>query len=141
MAEAWLRHLAADRFDVFSAGLAPKPIHPLTVQVLQERGVSTSGQWPKPVSEYMGRRGFDYVIFVCTEADSTCPHTFPGATVRWFWPFPDPAAVTGTPEEQLAAFRSVRDGIERRIRAMLEVVNTSPCCAPGTPCPSDPPEA
>ena len=31
MAEAWLRHYAGDRFEVHSAGLEPKGLHPLTV--------------------------------------------------------------------------------------------------------------
>ena len=37
MAEAFLRHLASDRFEVFSAGLEAKGIHPMTIQVMQEK--------------------------------------------------------------------------------------------------------
>jgi arsenate reductase len=38
---------------------------------------------------------------------------------RLYWPFDDPAAVEGTDEEKLAAFRRVRDAIEIRILAWL----------------------
>lgn len=47
MAEALLRHHAGDRFDVYSAGLNPKPIHPLTHQVLREIGIDSSRQTSK----------------------------------------------------------------------------------------------
>ena len=36
-----------------------------------------------------------------------------------FWPFDDPAAAQGTEEERLAAFRTVRDRIEARIRQWI----------------------
>ncbi|MBW2108480.1 MAG: arsenate reductase ArsC, partial [Deltaproteobacteria bacterium] len=38
MAEAWLRHLAGDRFEAFSAGLEPAGMNPLTVKVMKEVG-------------------------------------------------------------------------------------------------------
>lgn len=47
MAAALLRDLAGDRFDVASAGLEPRDIHPLTIKVLRERGLDTSLLRPK----------------------------------------------------------------------------------------------
>jgi hypothetical protein len=34
-------------------------------------------------------------------------------------PFPDPAKVSGTEDEQMAAFREVRDGITAQISELL----------------------
>ena len=61
---------------------------------------------------------FDAVVTVCDSANE-CPKLFPGAMHQYSWPFPDPVAVDGTLDTRLAAFREVRDGIERRILAWL----------------------
>ena len=47
MAEAWLRHYAGERFEVHSAGLEPKGLHPLTVQVMEEAGLDMSSHTSK----------------------------------------------------------------------------------------------
>lgn len=49
MAEAFLRKYADQSFDVFSAGLEPKSIHPFTVKVMDEIGVDISSQTAKSV--------------------------------------------------------------------------------------------
>jgi arsenate reductase len=120
MAEALLRHHAGDRFDVFSAGLEPKPIHPLTTKVISEKGIDTSAQRSKNVGEYLDRERFEYVIIVCDGANRSCPSGFPGVEHRLFWPFEDPAAFEGSEQERLEKFRHVRDQINARIRTWLE---------------------
>lgn len=120
MAEAFLRHMAGERFEVLSAGLDPAPeIHPVAVRVMAEKGLDLSGQRPKSAKEYLGRRTAHVVITVCDRAAQRCPTTWPGALVRLHWPFEDPAAFEGDDAAKLAKFREVRDQIERRIRAWL----------------------
>jgi arsenate reductase len=119
MAEALLRKHASDRFEVYSAGLEPKSIHPFTEQVMQEIGVSLGGQYSKDVREYMGKLHFGYLITVCANAEERCPTTFPGVGQRLHWAFDDPAAVEGSDKDKLAKFREVRDQIDRRIRVWL----------------------
>ena len=53
---------------------------------------------------------WDLVLTVCDAARETCP-VVPGARRTAHESFPDPAAVAGTEEERLAAFREVRDAI------------------------------
>jgi arsenate reductase len=65
---------------------------------------------------------FHYVIFVCAAAEKKCPTTFLAAKNRLAWPFDDPAAVAGSPEEQLAAFRRTREKIETQITTWLKTV-------------------
>jgi arsenate reductase len=120
MAEALLRHRAGDRFEVFSAGLEPKPIHPLTHAVIEELGIDTSAQRSKDVTEYLGRERFAYVIIVCDGANRSCPSVFPGVNQRLFWPFDDPASFAGSAEATREKFRQVRDQIDARIQAWLE---------------------
>ena len=120
MGEALLRHHGGDRFEAFSAGLEPKPIHPLTAEVMSEKGIDTSAQQSKDVTEYRGRERFEYVIIVCDGANRSCPSAFPGARHRLFWPFEDPAAFEGSEEETLEKFRQVRDQIDARVQRWLE---------------------
>ncbi len=118
MAEAFLRHYAGDHFEVYSAGLEPKPVNPFTVHVMSEAGIDISQQTSKDVFQYLGHVSFGYIITVCSNAEARCP-IFPGISFRFYWPFDDPAAFEGTDEEKLAKFREVRDQIDQRIRAWL----------------------
>lgn len=121
MAEAFLRHMAGERFEVLSAGLDPAPeIHPVAVTVMAEKGLDLAGQRPKSVKEYLGQRTAHVVITVCDRAAQRCPTTWPGALERMHWPFEDPATFEGDKAAQLAKFREVRDQIERRIRGWLD---------------------
>jgi arsenate reductase len=119
MAEAFLRKHGGDQYDAYSAGTEPKGINPYTERVMEEAGVSLSGQYSKHVKEYMGKMHFAYVITLCDEAEKSCPAIFPGMGQRLYWPFGDPTAIVGSDEEKLAKFREVRDGIERRIKEWL----------------------
>jgi len=119
MAEAFLREYASDRFEVFSAGLEPKDIHPLAIQVMKEKGISMEGQYSKPLSIFMGKANFDWLITVCDNADKKCPF-FPGMGSRLHWPFEDPAKFVGPEQEKLEKFRSIRDAIEIKIKEWLD---------------------
>jgi arsenate reductase len=117
MAEGLLRHLAGDRYAVFSAGTHPSVVNPLAIAAMREIGSDISGHRSKSLTEFLDQP-FDYVITVCDQAAEACP-VFPGPAQRLHWSFPDPAAATGTEAERLAAFRAVRDAIAARLRAWL----------------------
>ena len=68
MAEGFLRKYAGDRFEVFSAGLDPKPIHQLAIQVMDEVGVDIAEQQSKGVDTVLGKQSFTHAIFVCHQA-------------------------------------------------------------------------
>jgi arsenate reductase (thioredoxin) len=118
MAEAMLRKMAGDRYEVHSAGLEPSAIHPMTIQVLQEIGIDASGQYAKPLTVYLGKVHFSYLITVCSKAEERCP-IFPGISQRLHWPFEDPAAFEGSEQAKLDFFRQIRDQIEIKIRQWL----------------------
>jgi arsenate reductase len=114
MAEGLLRHDAGDRFDVESAGLKPGHVRPEAIAVMNEVGVDISGQRSKHVDEFAGQP-FDYVLTVCDNANESCP-VLPGQGQRLHRSFADPAALQGTEEERLAAFRRARDEIREYLR-------------------------
>ena len=115
MAEGLLRHDAGDRFEVSSAGVDPAPrVRQEAIQVMREVGIDISSHRPKHVNEFDGQH-FDYVLTVCDNARETCP-LFPGTTVTIHESFKDPAAFHGSEEEQLEAFRTVRDQVRNYLR-------------------------
>jgi arsenate reductase len=124
MAEALLRKYAGDRFEIHSAGFAPTPIHPYVYCVMDEVGLDLEGQYAKGVDGYFNKVYFGILITVCERAEEKCP-TFPGLGERHYWPIPDPAAVDGTEDEKLEAFRDARDEIERHILDWLASRETS----------------
>lgn len=117
MAEAFLRTLAGDRFEVASAGTEATQVHPLAIRAMKEAGIDLSGHASKTYERFLGQP-WDYVITVCDSANARCP-TFPGGATRIHWSLDDPAQATGSDEERLQAFRRVRDEISRLIRAWV----------------------
>ena len=117
MAEGLIRHEAADRFDVFSAGTHPAPVRMEAVAVMAELGIDISEQRSKSVREFEGQE-FDFVITVCDRAREECPD-FRGELERLHWPFEDPAAFAESGEERVHAFRRLRDRIHARVMVFL----------------------
>lgn len=114
MAEELWRQLAPGEWEVCSAGSRPAGfVHPLAAKAMAELGIDISKQTSKHVDELAGQ-DFDLVLTVCDSARESCP-VFPGMKQSLHWPFDDPAEVVGDEEQQLAAFRSVRDAICTRI--------------------------
>src|SRR3989442_4573452 len=112
MAEGFLRASAGDRFGVQSAGTRATALHPLAVRVMAEAAIDISQQRSKSVDDV--GEGWDVVVTVC---DANCPIP-PRSGLKLRWHFPDPALAGGSEEERLAAFRLVRDGIQRRVRSL-----------------------
>jgi len=121
MAEAWLNQLCGDVFEAQSAGLEPGTLHPLTIEVMKEVGIDLSRKKTQSAFDIV-KRGtlFGHVITVCDESSAErCP-IFPGVTKRIHWSLPDPAARTGTTDEQLATFRAVRDAIRVKVEEFCQ---------------------
>ncbi len=126
IAEALLRRYAGDQFDVYSAGIEPGVFNPFTRRVLDEIGIDSSQQFPKGLQQFLGKVNFQSLITVCARAEERCPTVFPGVSYRLHWAFDDPAAVEGSDEVRLAAFRKIRDEIGVRIKEWLKELHIEP---------------
>jgi arsenate reductase len=125
MAEAFLRALAGDRFEVASAGTQATRVHPLAIRAMGEVGIDLSGHTSKTIDAFLGRP-WNYVITVCDSANQRCP-IFPGHTRRLHWRFDDPSLATGTEQDCLETFRRVRDQIIVQIREWIaDLENSTP---------------
>jgi len=109
MAEGFARLLKSDVVEARSAGLLPRPLHPMTAQVMAEAGVDVSSRNSTAVKD-LESLSFDYVI-VLDPASSEARLPLPRETKVFPVAFEDPAAATGTEEGRLEVFRRVRDGI------------------------------
>jgi len=120
LAEAAMNHPAfgGGKFRGFSAGSHPAGrVHPLALELLANQHLPTLGLRSKSWDEF-ARPTAPRIHFVFTVCDSAaaevCP-VWPGQPVRAHWGVPDPAAVTGTEDEQRRAFRDAWLVLTRRI--------------------------
>ena len=115
MAEGLLRYYGGTRFEVFSAGTSPSRVHPMAVEVMEERGIDLKGHRSKSIDEFLGQ-GFDFIVTTCDDAWDRCP-VFPGQAEMLHWGLEDPAGAEGSREEKREVFRRVREELEELIRS------------------------
>jgi len=113
MAEGLINHDLAGRVQAFSAGTEPTYVHPLAITAVGEVGIDISRHRSKSIDEFADEK-FDFVITLCDHAAESCPVFF-GGVQRIHMGLPNPAAVSGNPEEKMAAFRKVREQIREEV--------------------------
>jgi arsenate reductase len=118
MAESFLRRITFNRVEVFSAGIKPKPVHPMTLQVMRELGIDLSAHRSKSVNEFYHDQ-FDYVITLHDDAREKCP-SFQGSHTKIHKSIEDPTKVRGSENDKLEAFRRVRDQIKEWLTEFAE---------------------
>jgi protein-tyrosine-phosphatase len=109
-ARVLLDHYAGGRIRVESAGSEPGDrLNPSVVEILRERGLDPSREFPKPLTDETAREADVIVTMGCGD---TCP-VYPGK--RYLdWELDDPAGRT------VAEVRPIVDEIDRRVRALLD---------------------
>ncbi|MFH0902243.1 MAG: arsenate reductase ArsC [Pseudomonadota bacterium] len=114
IAEGVARSIMPSGTKIWSAGSRPTYVRPEAIVVLEEIGIDISHQWSKAVAE-IPTAEVDTVITLCGEEE--CP-LFLGKATRLHWGLPDPAAVQGSEQERLNAFRNTRDELRRRLQTL-----------------------
>lgn len=108
-----------DCLEVHSAGTLPAPqVNPHAVRVMEEIGLDMSEAFPKSVDRYL-HQPWDYVITVCDHAHESCPVFTGHVRHRIHLAFPDPALATGTDDEVIRTFRTVRDEISEALSSLF----------------------
>ena len=122
LAEGLMNSLANGRFKGYSAGSQPTGVvNPLALQTLASLHIPTDGFRSKSWGEFSGPGTpiMDFVFTVCdSAAGEVCP-VWPGQPMTAHWGVPDPAAVQGSDEAKLQAFREVAITLKRRIELLL----------------------
>lgn len=112
MAAGWLRHLAGDRIDVYSAGSMPADaVNPAARAAMAEVGIDLGDQVPTLLDDRTVRAADVVITMGCGDA---CP-VYPGK--RYLdWALPDPAGLG------VAAVRPIRDQIKTHIEQLIREV-------------------
>ena len=110
IAEAYLRHFAGEKAEIYSAGIETHGVNPRAISAMKEDGIDISQHTSNNIDEYVNI-DFDFVITVCDNAKERCPF-FPPKAKKFHQNFPDPAKATGTEEAILEQFREVRQMIK-----------------------------
>ena len=118
IAEGLMRHLAGDKFEVYSAGLNPKRVHSAAIIVMRELGIDISSNTSDPISLFINK-DIDIVVTVCDNANKACP-VFPGRVERIHWSVKDPFKNWDSTTKDLVDFRKTRDELTERIKNLLK---------------------
>jgi arsenate reductase len=116
IAEGWARHLKANIIEAYSAGIRPIGVNSRAIKVMGEAGVDISMQKSQHLDEF-SEIDFDYVITLCDNATENCP-VFTGKAKVFPRPFEDPYFASGSEEDIMETFRTVRNDIRKFIEAM-----------------------
>jgi protein-tyrosine-phosphatase len=118
MAEAILKKMAGQRIFVQSAGIRPSDIDPFTVAVMAEMGVDLSAHRSKGLDE-LDDGTFDLVVTLSPEAHHRALEmTRTSSCEVIYWPTFDPTVIRGPRDQRVDAYRSTRDALTARIKAM-----------------------
>jgi arsenate reductase len=124
MAEAIMNRKGLPHFTAYSAGSHPAgSVRPEAIHQLEKAGLSTVNLRSKSWDEFSvpGAPTLHFVFTVCDNAaKEVCP-LWPGQPMTAHWGVPDPAAVTGTPEEIDRAFLQAFSLLDRRISLFLSL--------------------
>lgn len=116
MAEAILKHLHGTRIFVDSVGVRSQEVDGFVIAVMDEIGIDISRHRAKTFDD-LEDESFDLIISLSPEAQhKAVDMTRTMACDVEFWNTLDPTIVEGSREDRLEAYRSVRDGLMRRIR-------------------------
>lgn len=117
-AEAILRDVGTDHFNVFSAGTKPgSELNPFAVEMLKQKRMDISFLRAKNIGEFQGIDApeFDFVFTVCDRAaNEECP-AWSGQPISAHWGLPDPVKATGSDAEKRLAFQQTYGMLRNRI--------------------------
>ncbi len=112
IAEGLMRSLCPDRFEVFSAGIAPAGLHPLAIKTMREIGIDISSQQAKSVRDFRTTH-FDYVISFSNELPDILGRRMPSGETILVCPVQSPSDLYLDEIEALADFRELREYLKR----------------------------
>ncbi|MEP1869516.1 MAG: arsenate reductase ArsC, partial [Paraglaciecola sp.] len=119
--EAITNHFANGKIIAKSAGSQPVgEVHPLSIQYLQEAGISTESLASQSWDEFEDFDA-DIVVTVCdSAAGESCPVWF-GNSVKVHWGLTDPSKLEGTEAQLADAFRATITEIKGRVEQLASI--------------------
>ena len=121
MAEA-LAKKYLNKCYIESAGTIPESVNPLAIEVMKEINIDISNYFSKSITDEK-IKSFDIAITLCGDAKDKCLNIKSLVKQHIHWDIIDPAKATGTNEEKLNIYKSVRNLIEIKIKDLYKQLN------------------
>ena len=118
IAHGYLAAMTNGKAMVYSAGVETHGVNPRAIAIMKEDGIDISNHTSNNITEYFGV-DFDFVITVCDNAKERCPY-FPTKALKFHYNFPDPAKATGSEEEIMNEFRTVREMVKKYCQTFVK---------------------
>jgi protein-tyrosine-phosphatase len=120
MAAALARHLLGREVYFSSVGVRAGSLDDFAVAVMDEIGLDISHHRPMSFED-LEDSSFDLIVTLSPEAHHKALELTRTLSVEVvYWPTPDPSAATGSREQILDSYRSVRDGLMKRIKTTFD---------------------
>lgn len=119
IAAALARRAFAGRLIARSAGVRSGKADAFVHQVMEEIGIDMSVHTPHTMDELVATH-FDLVVTLSGDAPEAVEKRGLEVGAIESWPVDDPTLVEGSREARLAAYRALRDDLDKRIRERLE---------------------
>jgi protein-tyrosine-phosphatase len=123
MAAALFHHFFGKSAYVGSAGVRKGELDPFAVAVMEEIGLDIHSHRPITIEELDELEGlnFDVIVTLSPEAHHQALELTRRLPVEVeYWPTPDPSVVSGSRQQQLDAYRAVRDQLLERIKTRFD---------------------
>lgn len=121
MAEAVAQSLGQPKFIFSSAGLEPRPIDPITLQFMKEKGFDLSRVSPKAIYQVPNLDHYQVIVTLAPEAQKAFPQQ-PQNVVSLDWSLPDPSQASGSSEEVRAAYESTFEFLQSHVRDLVQAI-------------------
>jgi protein-tyrosine-phosphatase len=117
IAAGLMQHFYGRKVFVASAGVRTSEVDPFAVAVMDEIGIDLSRHKAQSFDE-LEDLSFDLVVSLSPEAHHRALElTRTMAIETEYWPTQDPSLAMGSREQVLAAYRTVREALSKRIRS------------------------
>lgn len=119
VAEALLRRIGNNDFQVSSAGIQPEPLDPVAIQLMDKMGIDISGHMSMSIDHFLGQQ-FEYIITLCDKAQPYVSE-FPGTHKHICWHLPDPAEFQGNDDNRRQLLALLCVDLTERIRLWVDM--------------------
>lgn len=121
MAEALGERLGRPNFQFTSVGLDPRPLSPLTIEFMREKGFDLARRPSQSLTALPDLDQYHVLVALTPDANQVLPRN-PHKRIRLDWHLDDPSLPTGTPEQMREAHETAFDFLETHLRALVGAV-------------------
>jgi len=121
MAKAIGNSLGLERFQFYSAGIAPQALDSKTVEFMAEKGIDISEQTSKFLDQILDLENYQIFVSLCKEAEEAFPPP-QSKMISIDWQIEDPSRLDGSEQDIRDAFEKTYNILDSNIRDLVEAI-------------------